>query len=152
MLTYECSIVIRRTAEDVFAYMQDIDRERDWQPNLREARQVTPGEPAVGTERRYVSEFMGKRFKNAYVNTVYEPNRRVAYRSTPESDTQAAGEVTWEPVQHGTRVTMRVEAEVGGMLRFVPKSIIQSVGKRELMEALERVKTRMEGEEHEAPR
>jgi uncharacterized protein YndB with AHSA1/START domain len=147
MPSYECSIVIASPVERVFAYMQDIDREREWQPNLREARQVTQGEPGVGTERRYVSEFMGKRFANAYVNTVFEPNRRVAYESTPDSDTQASGEITWEEIEGGTRVTMRVQAEVGGLLRFVPKAIVESVGKKELMDALGRVKQRLEDPE-----
>ena len=144
MLEYEYSIVIHRPVEDVFAYMQDIERERDWQPNLREASQTPVGEPGIGTKRRYVSEFLGKRFRNEYVNTAYEPNRRVAYESTPESDTQASGEVIWEPVDTGTRVTMRVKAKVGGALRFLPKSLILSVGKKELAEALARARDHLE--------
>jgi uncharacterized protein YndB with AHSA1/START domain len=81
VLRYESSIIIDCPVDKVFEYMQDIDREREWQPNLREAEQTPEGEPGIGTRRRYVSEFMGKRFENVYVNTVYEPNRRVAYKS-----------------------------------------------------------------------
>ena len=47
MLKYEYSITIKVPVEDVFAYMQDIEREREWQPNLREASQLTEGEPGV---------------------------------------------------------------------------------------------------------
>jgi uncharacterized membrane protein len=144
MLRYESSIVIDRPVDEVFDYMQDIDREREWQPNLREAEQSPEGEPGVGTRRRYISEFMGKRFENVYVNAIYEPNRRVAYESAPDSDTQAQGEVIWEAVDSGTRVTMRVAVEVGGLLRFVPKSLIASLGKKELEDALARVKARLE--------
>ncbi len=145
MLEYEYSIVINRPVEEVFSYMQDIDRERDWQPGLREAHQTPAGEPGVGTKRRYVSEFLGKRFHNEYVNTAYVPNRRVAYESTPESDTEATGEVIWDPANGGTRVTMRVRATVGGALRFVPRSLILSVAKKELAAALERARDRLEG-------
>ncbi|UCC82027.1 MAG: SRPBCC family protein [Gemmatimonadota bacterium] len=144
MLRYDSSIIIDRPVEIVFEYMQDIDREREWQPNLREAEQLPKGEPGVGTRRRYVSEFMGKRFENVYVNTIYEPNRRVTYKSARESDTQAEGEITWEPVDSGTRVTMRVSVEVGGLLRFVPKSLITSLGTKELEDALARAKARLE--------
>ncbi|MGD2217692.1 MAG: SRPBCC family protein [Gemmatimonadales bacterium] len=144
MLRYESTIVIDRPVDEVFDYMQDIDREREWQPNLREAEQSPEGEPGVGTRRRYISEFMGKRFENVYVNAIYEPNRRVAYKSAPDSDTQAQGEVIWEAVDSGTRVTMRVAVEVGGLLRFVPKSLIASLGKKELEDALARVKARLE--------
>lgn len=144
MLEYESSITIARPPAEVFDYMQDIEREREWQPNLREAEQTPPGEPGVGTRRRYVSEFMGKRFENVYVNTVYEPNRRVAYESDAKSDTQAQGEITWEAVESGTRVTMRFKAKVGGLLRFVPKSLVASVAQKELGDALARVKARLE--------
>jgi len=144
MLEYESSITINRPVEEVFAYMQDTEREHEWQPNLREAEQSPAGEQGVGTRRRYVSEFMGKRFENIYVNTIYEANRRVAYRSAPDSDTEAEGELTWEAVADGTRVTMRVAVQVGGMLRFVPKTLIVSLGTKELEDALARVKARLE--------
>ncbi len=146
MLEYQESIIIKRPVEVVFDYMQDISREHEWQPNLREAEQAPAGEAGVGTRRRYVSEFMGRRFENVYVNTEYEANRKVAYQSAAESDTKAKGEITWEPVDDGTRVTMRFTAEVGGMLRLVPKSLITQVGKKELGEALARVKALLESE------
>ena len=145
MLEYDCTAVINRPLKEVFDYMQDISREHEWQPNLREAEQVPEGEPSVGTKRRYVSEFMGRRFENVYVNTVYEPYRRVAYTTTPESDTQATGEVVWEAVDGGTRVTMRVQADVGGVLKLVPKGVIASVGRKELSDSLARVKALLEG-------
>jgi uncharacterized membrane protein len=144
MLRYDASITIDRPVEEVFEYMQDIDREREWQPNLQEAEQSPEGEPSVGTRRRYVSEFIGKRFENVYVNTIYESNRRVAYESAPESDTQAEGEIIWEAVDNGTRVTMRVAVQVGGLLRFVPKALIVSLGTKELEGSLARVKMRLE--------
>ena len=144
MISYEYGSLIQRPVEAVFAFMQDIEREREWQPNLREASQTPAGVPGVGTRRRYVSEFMRMRFENVYVNTVYEPNRRVAYESTPESDTQASGEITWEPVDGGTRVAMRVQAKVGGALRFVPKALILKVGRKELADALGRAKKLLE--------
>ncbi len=144
MLEYESSTTIARPPTEVFEYMQDIEREREWQPNLREAEQTPAGEPGVGTRRRYVSEFMGKRFENVYINTIYEPNRRVAYKSAPESDTQAEGEISWEAVEGGTHVTMRFKAEVSGLLRFIPKALVTSAAQKELGDALARVKTRLE--------
>jgi hypothetical protein len=126
--------------------MQDIHREHEWQPNLREAEQSPEGEPGVGTVRRYVSEFMGRRFENVYVNTVYEPNQKVAYKTAPDSDTQAIGEIIWEAVEGGTNVTMRVEADLGGLLRFVPNSLILSLARKELLETLGRLKAVLEAD------
>lgn len=144
MIRYEESIIIRRPVEDVFEYMQDIGREHEWQPNLREAEQMPEGEPGVGTKRRYVNRFMGKRIQNVYVYTVYEPNHRVAYRSTGESDTQAAGEVTWQVMENRAKVTIRVEAQPGGPLKLIPTSVLAAVARKELAQALARVKGRLE--------
>lgn len=144
MPVYEESIIIERPTADVFEYMQDIDREKEWQPNLLEAEQTPAGAARVGTRRRYVSDFMGKRFENTYVYTVYEENRRVAYETAAESDSLSRGEVRWDEADGGTRVTMRVDAEMPGMLRFVPKSLIEGLARKELRETLERVKEVLE--------
>jgi carbon monoxide dehydrogenase subunit G len=145
LLRYEESIAIQRPVADVFEYMQDINREHEWQPNLREAVQEPEGEPGVGTVRRYVSEFMGKRFENVYINTIYEPNQRVAYKTAPDSDTQAVGEIVWESEGAVTKVTMRVEADVGGLLRLVPNNLVLSLARKELLDTLARLKARLEG-------
>lgn len=145
MLTYEESIVIERPIDEVFQYMQDMEKEREWQPNLRRAYQEPPGEPEVGTRRRYVSEFMGKEVENVYEYTSYEVNRRVAYRSAGESAVESSGEVRWEPLGDRTRVTMRAEVELGGLFKFLPASLVSSVGRKELRESLERLKRILEG-------
>lgn len=144
MLEYTESVVIHRPLMEVFAYMQDIQREHEWQPNLREAEQIPTGEPAIGTRRRYVSEFMGRRFENIYIYTAYEPGRQVSYESAAGSDTQAAGEILWEETTEGTRVTMRFTAEPSGLLKLVPRSLIASAAQRELRETLAKLKDLLE--------
>ncbi|MEE2900174.1 MAG: hypothetical protein VX815_17065, partial [Gemmatimonadota bacterium] len=54
------SIFIQRAVADVFAYMDDVRLEHEWQPNLRDAEQAPPGAAAVGTRRHYVTDFMGR--------------------------------------------------------------------------------------------
>ena len=146
MLEYKETIVIRRPVADVFQFMQDLQREHEWQPNLLKASQDPEGVSGVGTTRHYVSEFLGKQFQNTYVYTVYDPNQRVVYESTSKSDTQATSEILWKAVEGGTQVTLRVAAETSGLLRFVPRSLVTSVGKRELGESLNRLKNLLEDE------
>ncbi len=143
-MPYQESIIIKRPLEDVFSYMDDIEREREWQPNLREVGQNPEGQPGVGTEKRYVSEFMGRRFENTYVNTVYEPNRRVGYTIKPGSDLRGQGEITWEKVEEGTKVTMQVAPKVGGFMKFMPKSVLEAMFSKELQTTLRRLKQRLE--------
>ena len=48
----ENSIGIAAPAETVFDYVTDVRREREWNPQLREAEKLTPGPVGVGTRYR----------------------------------------------------------------------------------------------------
>lgn len=140
------SVLIRRPVEDVFDYMNDISREQEWQPHLREVEQIPPGSVEVGTRRRYVSEFLGKRLENTYVITTYEPGRRVTAETTDDSILSAASDIRWEEVEGGTRVTMRLEGKASGPLRFVPGPLVEATFAKELRNALRLLKERLEAE------
>ena len=138
------SIVIRRPVDEVFAYMDDVSREPEWQPQLIEAEQLPPGPTTVGTRRRYVSEFMGKRLENTYVVKVYEPNRRLVVESTSDSVLDATSDIRWEPVDEGTRVTMALDGRPRGALRFLPARVLESTFENEVVTTLKRLKERLE--------
>lgn len=142
----ERTVLIRRPVPQVFAYMDDVSREPEWQPNLRAASQEPAGPVGVGTLKRYTSEFMGKELHNVYRVTDYEMYVRTVYTSTPESAVQATAEVTWEPVGNDTRVTMAVDATPGGALKLAPAALLERASVKELEEMLERLKACLEGE------
>jgi carbon monoxide dehydrogenase subunit G len=141
----EHQVEISSPVSRVFAYMDDVDREREWQPALIEAEKTPPGETAVGTRKRYVSEFMGRRIENTYVTTHFEPDRRVAYETTSDSAARAKMEVRFEPVEAGTRVTVAFEGTLTGPLRLIPRPLLESVYRKELKAALALLKQRLEG-------
>ena len=145
MAHYEQSVVIMRPVETVFAYMDDIALEPEWQPQLVEAEQLPPGPTAVGSRKRYVSEFLGKRLENIYVVRTYEPNARLVCETTPDSVLAATSDVRWEPVEGGTRVTMSVDGSASGPLRFIPARIIEAKFAAEVDATLARLKERLEG-------
>ncbi|NNF28640.1 MAG: hypothetical protein HKN73_15555 [Gemmatimonadetes bacterium] len=137
-------MVIRRPLEDVFDYMNDVSKESEWQPQLREAEQTPPGPVEVGTRRRYVSEFMGKRVENVYVITTYEENSRVVCETTKDAVMSATSDIRWEAVEDGTKVTMALEGKPSGALRFLPTSILEATFQKEVRGALSRLKTILE--------
>jgi hypothetical protein len=141
---YQHSVLIDAPLPLVFAYMDDVSREHEWQPNIVEARKDPPGETGVGTRKSYVSEFMGKRIENTYVTVVFDPNRHVVYDTTPDSVLQARAELTFEEVGGSTRVTMAFEGKVSGPLRFVPKGVLEKLYQKELETTLGLLKTRLE--------
>jgi len=144
MSQHTYSITIERPVEEVFAYMDDVSREREWQPAIRSARVEPEGATAVGTKKHYSSEFMGREVKNTYVTTVFEKNRRVVYETTPQSTVQAIASFTWESTERGTLVTMSVLGEPKGVLRFVPRGVLDRVYQKEIKDTLTRLKSCLE--------
>ena len=140
----EVEIFVECPVARVFAYMDDVSREHEWQPNIVEARQEPPGATRLGTRKSYVSEFMGRRVENTYVVQAFEPNERVVYQTTPESSLQAAVEISWEPVPSGTRVIMRVQGEATGPLKLIPKRLLERGQKKGLESSLELLKNILE--------
>ena len=138
-------VFIESPVSRVFSYMDDVSREREWQPAIIEADKTPPGDTAVGTRKRYVSEFMGRRIENTYVTTVFEPNVGVSYETTPDSVLRAKVDLHFEPSGAGTRVTMAFEGKPTGPLRFIPKSVLESVYQKEFKSTLSLLKQRLEG-------
>lgn len=145
-MRYEHHVVIASPVARVFAYMDDVDREREWQPGIVDARKEPPGATRVGTRKRYVSEFLGRRIKNTYVTTLFEPNERVAYETTADSVLRGTVEVRFEAAESGTKVSMAVSGKPTGPLRFIPRGILESVFKKELRASLSLLKEKLEGE------
>ena len=145
MASHEQSIVIRRPLAEVFAYMDDVTLEREWQPHLLEAEQTPPGPTTVGSRRRYVSEFLGKRLENTYVVQLYEPETRIQLETTPDSVVQATTDIRWDAEGTATRVTMRLEGKPKGALRFVPRAMLEATFEKEVRTTLGLLKEVLEG-------
>lgn len=141
----EQEVHIRRPVEEVFAYMDDVSREHEWQPGIREAWKEPPGPTAVGTKKTYRSRFLGRQIQNTYVVRVFEANRHVVYETTADSALRGRAELRWAPSGDGTRVSMSFEGKVeGGPLRFVPQRMLEGAYRKELEKTLELLRSRLE--------
>ncbi len=143
-MKYRHRVAIRSPVSEVFSYMDDVEREREWQPGIKEATKEPPGPTAVGTRKRYVSEFLGRPISNTYVTSVFEPDRRVVYETTADSVLKARVELTFEALESGTRVTMEVQAKPTGVLRFIPRSILEATARKELEASMVLLKNNLE--------
>lgn len=138
-------IVIRRPRPEVVAYMDDVSREREWQPSLVEASQTPEGPTRPGTRKHYVSEFLGRRVENTYVAKVVDPGRRVVYETTRDSTLRATLEIVWASEDDDrTRITFTMEGTPTGVLRFVPRGVLDDAWRRQLRTTLDRLKERLE--------
>lgn len=74
--------VIRRPAEDVFAFVSDATNNPRWQRGMRSCRWTSPPPIGVGSTYRQEAAFLGRRIVTDFEVVAHEPGRSVTIRST----------------------------------------------------------------------
>lgn len=74
----EVSITIKRSVEDVFAVLSDVEATPKWSSNALEEKMTSAGPVGVGSTRRAVVRSFGLTAENEAEVTEFEPNRRIA--------------------------------------------------------------------------
>ena len=109
------SIEINRPAEEVFAYLDQLDRHGEWQSSLVSARVETNGPTRVGTrvvERRKVP---GGARDIPYEITRHEPPHKASFRGTA-GPVRPVGTVTVDRVgRSSSRITLELDLEGHGI-------------------------------------
>lgn len=108
------SIEIARTPEDVFAYIDTLDRHGEWQEAIVSSKTITDGPVRVGTratdKRRMPG---GMRIDATYEIVEYDPPRRTRFQVI-NGPVRPAGTVTVEPLDGGTRSRLTIELDFSG--------------------------------------
>jgi len=129
MIRIEHCTVIRRLVEDVFTVVSDVEGWPRWNRTAREARLTSPGPVGLGTTFRLAGTILGRTVEADHQVTAYEPNRIFAAR-TLSGPFLATGTYTFEPVPEGARLTVTVEGEPAGMVKFGSAMLAPAVKKQ----------------------
>jgi uncharacterized membrane protein len=109
------TIEINRPAEEVFAYLDQLDRHHEWQSTLVSERVETEGPTRVGTrviERRKVP---GGERDIPYEITEHDPPRSASFRGT-DGPVRPVGTVSVERAgESSSRVTIELDLEGHGI-------------------------------------
>ena len=146
MTKLEMSIVINRPVEEVFEYLSDPENEQQHRPGLLESEIMSEGPYGVGTTTREVSQFLGLRIETTAIVTEYEPNKKIALKTT-SGPIPFLMSATFEPVEDGTKVTETFEGEVGGFFKLAEPVVIR-MGMRQMETEFKNVKDLLEMEEN----
>jgi uncharacterized protein YndB with AHSA1/START domain len=144
MIRVEKSGIIQRPIEEVFAYIGDQTNTPHWQAGLVEVRRTTEGPIGVGTKHTFVRTFMGRRMEadNEYI--AFEPNRRIAFKTT-SGPVRVEASYVFEAVPEGTRVTSTVEMDASGFLSLAEPLIAAGL-RREMKAAIPVLKELLENQ------
>lgn len=142
MKPVESSVVIDRPLDACFAFLADLSNDVEWRREWVEAEKTTDGPHGVGARYRLTGALLGRRIATEYETIAYEPSRLAAWKAVsgplPLTFSRA-----FEDVEGGTRVTMRYEGDLGGLLNLAAPLLV-SMGRRQLEGDFPKLKQLME--------
>ncbi len=138
MADIEERMTVARPPEDVRAFILDAGRATNWQGNLTEYEQTTPGPAGEGTRSRGVSEVVGMRMEWT-AEIVDWGESGWTWRSV---ESEPPWEIRWtiEPVDDGTEVIFEQSSpSLEGMKGMIARKILGAQAVKDLEQLREMV-------------
>jgi uncharacterized membrane protein len=107
------SIEIARRPEEVFAYIDQVDRHPEWQEKLVSSKPDTEGPLRAGSRIDQVRRVPGGPRQFTIEVTEHEPPRRIAWRAL-NGPVRPVGSVRVEPLEDGSRSRLTVDIDLRG--------------------------------------
>jgi uncharacterized membrane protein len=126
------SVFINRTAEEIFAYMSDIENLVDWSSVIISTRKISPGEIHVGATLRNTIRFLGKWLDITFEVVEYEPSRYLTLKSIA-GVTPCLFSYQFEPTEDGgTIVSQGTIIHLTGAILDLTEPVVTNVVRRQL--------------------
>lgn len=143
MATARVTVRIGRPVAEVFDFMSHYDNNVRWQDGVTESRQLTPGEPAVGTKVTYTRNALGRSMTTTSTLVELEKDRKLRMESS-SGPIQYRGGYDFFAEGEGTRVEYQGEITTSRLLG--PVGVLVAKGFQRAMEGdLQRLKALLEG-------
>jgi uncharacterized membrane protein len=138
------SVVIKRPAEQVYAFVTDPKNLPKWEPAILEVEQTSTGEIGVGTTYRGVNKMMGMRMKWTATVNECEPNKKWS-ESIISGSSRIDEQLSFDAADGGTKFTLAYDMKAGGILKLL-SPMITSTTRKQLKENLNNLKRILEAQ------
>ena len=139
------SIEIARPPEEVFAYIDQLDRHGEWQSTIISTKLDTDGPTRVGSRATNKRKVPGGTQDVTYEITEHDPPRKASFRGT-NGPVRPVGTVTVEPAGDGrSRVTLELDLRGHGFVGPLVAMLARSQARKEVPQSHQRLKERLEG-------
>jgi hypothetical protein len=145
METFKNRVTIRRTAEDVFAFLADFENVPRWNYAIASTTKVSPGPVGVGTVYRQIRS-IPSRAEEGFEVTVFQPGRRLAVEGEI-GPFHARVSYLLESLGNATRLTNDLELEPSSTLTRLLAPLAVSRVKAAVAQNLEELRRILEAEE-----
>jgi uncharacterized protein YndB with AHSA1/START domain len=137
------TVEIARGPEDVFAYLDDLERHGEWQGQIISTERGTEGPTRVGSRATDLRKVPGGPRKFTYEVTEHDPPRRSSFRVV-DGMIRPFGNVTVEPAGEGrSRVTLELDFEGHGLGKLL-LPLVRRDARKQVPKDQQRLKERLE--------
>lgn len=136
--------VIRRPAEDVFAFVSDAANNPRWQGGMRKCEWTSPPPIGVGSTYRQEAAFLGRRIVTDFVVVAHEPRRSVTIRSTSGPFPITVRRSVTPIDASSSRVEAAITGEPGRFFR-IAGPLLQRLAQRSVTADYRRLKALLDG-------
>jgi carbon monoxide dehydrogenase subunit G len=145
VIRIELPVEVARPVQDVFAYVTDLERLSEWQPNVISVTRETEGPLRQGTRLREVRRGPFGRNVEAIVEvSAYEPDRRFDLRIV-SGPLPIDGSHEFHGTDGGTRVDFVAQGQPAGVLR-IAEPLLARVLRRQFSGYYDRLKGVLESQ------
>jgi uncharacterized protein YndB with AHSA1/START domain len=138
------SIEIARPPEEVFAYVDQLERHGEWQNTIISSKRETEGPTRVGSRATDTRKVPGRTQDVTYEITEHDPPRKASFRGV-NGPVRPVGTFTVEPVGEGSsRATIEIDLQGHGLLGLVFAPLARSQARKEIPQDHQRLKERLE--------
>ena len=107
------SIEIARRPDEVFAYIDQLERHGEWQEEIVSSKLETEGPTRVGSRATDTRRVPGGPRAMTYEIVEHDPPRKTSFRGL-EGPVRAVGTVTVDPLDNGSRSRVMIEFDLEG--------------------------------------
>jgi uncharacterized membrane protein len=107
------SVEIARRPEEVFAYLDQLERHGEWQEEIVSSKLETEGPTRAGSRATDTRKMPGGPRDISYEIVEHDPPRKTSFRGL-EGPVRAVGTVTVEPLDDGSRSRVKLEFDLEG--------------------------------------
>jgi uncharacterized protein YndB with AHSA1/START domain len=137
------TVEVARSPEDVFAYLDDLERHTEWQGQVVSVERDTEGPTRVGSRATDLRKIPGGPRKFTYEITAHDPPRLASFRVL-NGPIRPFGTVTVEPAGDGrSRVTLVLDFEGHGFGKVL-LPLVRRDARRQVPKDQQRLKERLE--------
>ncbi len=119
------SVVIHRSVEDVFAFVNNFAAYSQWQSGVIAARMVSDGPLGSGSRIAETRRFFGRTTDMIWEVTTFQPPHTRGFKM--EGAFPSTGVMTWESVPEGTRLRVEVTTKARGVLKLLEPLLARTV-------------------------